>query len=362
MINQTLIWLLALPIVIGIILYILRRDTQDAWKAAGAYSVVGVVIVASAFAISKGSKTGDIELWNGQVVSKERKHDTYEQSYTCNCVTDPKGNTTCQTCYETHYTVEWKCDTTVGEFQIQKEDKTNKRVYRLPDPPRYTIIKPGDPVARRMPYTNYVQAVPNSLFTPAAADLKKKFRGLIPPYPDRVYDFYKVDRFITPGWSPVDEALWNQDISNALREVGPRKQVNAIIVVAKTDDPNYEYALTDAWEGVNKNDVVLLIGSTQYPKIDFVRVISWTKNESFKVQLRDAVQERGTIDRSIIHLMTDHIAKNFERRKMSEFSYLEGEIDPPEWLVISLILVLLIGAGIIWYNIPKWFGGRRRYR
>ena len=353
MINTTLIWLLLLPIVCGLVVWLLRRDRENSEKVAGIFVVASLVIILGAFFISKGSKTWDTEIWNGQVVSKQRVHDSYQRSYECNCTssTDSKGNTTrsCQTCYEDHYTVEWSCNTTVGPYQIKKLDETSRRVYRARDPDRYTSIKEGDPVAKTHTYTNYIQAVPSSLFSPAPTDLKKQFAKLIPKYPDEVYDFYNINRFITPGWSIADASAWNQDISNGLRERGPRKQVNVIVVVAKTSDPNYEYALRDAWEGVNKNDVVLLIGSAEYPKIDFVRVISWTKNETFKIELRDSVMEKGTIDRSIVEMTMKQIDKNFERRHMSEFAYLDAEIDPPGWLVITLIFLVLAGAGAVWF-------------
>ena len=353
MINTTLIWLLVVPVILGIILFIIKRDDSNSYPIIGAYVGLALVVVVTAFFVSKGSKTWDTEIWNGQVVSKDRTHGTYEESYQCNCRTVTSGSgknqttsTQCDTCYRTHYTVKWSCDTTVGGYSIDSKDWTNRGVYLVPDPSRYTEIQKGDPVAREHRYTNYIQAVPNSLFTPAAADLKAKFKPLIPKYPDSVYDFYKINRFFAPGLSVPDAQQWNQDISLALRERGPKKQVNAIVVVAKTNDPNYEYALRDAWEGANKNDVVLIIGSTEYPKIDFVRVLSWTKNETFKIELRDAVLEKGTVDRTIIPLMMEQIDKNFERRHMAEFEYLDGEIDPPMWLIVVLLALTTIGAGV----------------
>lgn len=370
MINQTLLWLLALPVVAAIVIWIVTRQYRDAWMFCGAYALVGLMVVCTAFFISKGTRTGDIEIWSGQIMDKKRIHDSYERRYECNCTTtthrraDGSTYTTksCQTCTEDHYTVEWKALSTIGEFGIAKEDWTNRGVYRLPDPQRFTIIRNGDPVSKRASYTNYVQAVPNSLFTPASAGLKQKFSSLLPPYPDRIYDLYQIDRFITPGWAPADAAEWNKDIANGLRTIGPAKQVNLIVVVAKTDDPNYEYALRDHWEGVNKNDVVLLIGSTEYPKIAFTRVISWTKNELFKVQLRDVIDEKGVVDRSIIQTALNQISTNFERRKMSEFEYLDGEIDPPDWLVWLIIVIVLSGGGALWWMMPDLTNSGRRYR
>jgi len=374
--NDTLLWMMGVPIGIGIALWYFTKDRFDnAWVAGAVNVVVGMMILAGVFYGSKGVATADTEIWSGQITAKARDHGTYEKPYDCLCrsVQSCSGSGTsrpcsttqkCETCYETRYTVSWNCKSTVGGFKIDSRDSTFRSVYNEPNPQRWSIINVGDPASKRASYTNYVQAVPESLFKPSAESLKAKFASLTPKYPDNVYDFYKLDRFLTPGYSTPDAPAWNADISNMLRELGPKKQVNVIVVVAKTSDPNYEYALRDAWEGANKNDVVLVIGSAEWPKIDFVRVISWTKNELFKVQVRDAVQDLGTIQRGpIMTVLQEQISTNFVRRKMSEFKYLENEITPPTWLMISTIAALLLGgAGTYFFmtkNSRSRFGSRR---
>lgn len=374
MINTTLLWLLALPVILGIIVWVCRRHHQQCYVPVGLFILVSTLVICMGFFISKGSKTWDTEIWNGKVVAKDRQHGNYQRSYDCNCrsvsTRNSDGTTStrreCDTCYEDRYTVKWQCDTTVGQYTIKSLDEGSRSVYQTPDPRRYAEIQVGDPASKKSTYVNYIQAVPNSLFTAASGDLKKKFEKLIPEYPDQVYDFYKLNRFLTPGVKVNDKQDWNDALSMGLRDLGPKKQVNAIIVIANTNDVNYEYALRDAWEGANKNDVVLIIGSTEYPKIDFVRVLSWTKSESFKIQLRDEVMDKGVIDISIVNTMLTHIDKNFQRREMKEFQYLDGEIDPPEWLVIFLVVLVIGGAGALYFFIPKWttpaFGKTRRFR
>jgi hypothetical protein len=196
-----------------------------------------------------------------------------------------------------------------------------------------------------------VQAVPDSLFKPSGASLKKQFASLLPAYPDQIYDIYRSTHFLTPGYNTPDASKWNDALVEMLKTRGPTKQVNAIVVIAKTDDQNYTYALQDAWEGANKNDVVLVIGSAAWPKIDFVSVISWTKNELFKVQLRDEVMALGTIQKdATIGVLAKQIDTNFVRRQMREFAYLKAEIDPPTWLKLILAALNLGAAGgLIFY-------------
>ena len=93
---------------------------------------------------------------------------------------------------------------------------------------------------------------------------------------------------------------------------------------------------------------MLVVGSAQWPKIDFVDVISWTKSEIFKVQLRDDVMSLGQLSmQPVMTALATNIDSTFERRKMSEFEYLKGEIDPPTWLLVFMALANLIFAGLM---------------
>ena len=86
----------------------------------------------------KFSQTSDIEVWNGEIVSKARDHGHYLRSYQCNCVTVSCGKdcttTSCQTCYEDRYTVKWWARSTVGNITFQHYDRSSKSVYREPNP------------------------------------------------------------------------------------------------------------------------------------------------------------------------------------------------------------------------------------
>ena len=361
MLNQTMLWFIAIPIALGLGLWWMLRDRENSWVVGVVFGGAGILAVGLIFLLSSSVATHDTEIWNGKITSKDRVHGSYVESYQCNCRTVTSGSgknatssTVCDTCYRDHYTVDWTCNSTIKNFTIDHEDWLSRAVYLLPNPGRWALIKPGDPVSTANSYTNYVQAVPESLFTPSSAQLKAKFAALVPAYPINIYDVYHNDHFVSPGYALSDAAQWNADLANGLRDLGPSKQVNAIVVVVKTDDPNYEYALRDGWTGAKKNDVVLIIGSAQYPKIDFVRVISWTKNELFKVELRDAVLAQQNIDRpAVLNALFTQISKNFERRHMKEFEYLKAEIDPPQWLLILTVILLLGAAYGTWHVVDE---------
>lgn len=350
--NTTLLLMMALPIVMGGIFYYFNKNVLPWWSVL-ASMIPGMLVVGAAFGLSHGSATGDIEIISGKIVSKDRIQKTYEEAYDCNphqvqsgkdANGRPTYTTKYDTCYRTHWTVEWVANSTVGEFQIEKFDKTSKSVWNSPDPVRYTNTVIGEPAAKQHRYTNYIQAVPNSLFAKVDGTVKNKFKGYLPNYPDQVYDLYKINRLVTQGVTVQDAKAWNDDLSNMLRELGPAKQVNAIVVLTNIIDPSYADALKDHWDGANKNDVVLVISTEDGKNINAAHVISWTKNELFKIELKDRIEDIQVLDRvQIMQTLDSQIKKNFDRRKMKEFEYLDTEIDPPNWVIILTAVILVLG-------------------
>jgi hypothetical protein len=365
MVNVSLLWLLLVPLGLAVLHIItLRHNLKEAWVVVAMSTLFSVVLTAGVFALSASGQTWDTEILNGQVTGKTREQGHYLRSYQCRCRQTCSGtgqnrscSTTCDTCYEDRYTVTWACQTTLGTFTIQHLDRSSRSVYNEPDPARWTAIWQGEPVSKTASYVNYVQAVPQSLFTPANEAVKARFANLIAPYPDQVYDFYRVDRFITRGLQVADAAKWNHEIGMLLRTLGPSKQVNLVVVVAPTSDPTFEFALRDAWANANKNDVVLIVGTTAYPKIEWVRVLTWSKAEIFKVELRDAVLALGEMKpETVLPVVAQQIQKNFVRREMADFEYLKSEIDPPMWVIVLLVVLNVLGAAGVQYGIHRvWF-------
>src|SRR5574343_29313 len=215
--NTTLLLFLLVPAIGSALLFMSLRGKEGA-IAGGASFLVGALLCVIAFAASHGAATDDVEIWNGKITSKSRDHGTYEEPYSCNCRQVCTGSgqqrscsQQCDTCYRTHYTVKWSCQSTIGPFDIDSRDSLSKSVYSTPEPARYTMIQPGDPAARTHTYTNYVQAVPNTLFTQYGDD--KTFEALTPKYPDEIYDIYRATHFLSPGFSFTDNTQWNQDLA-----------------------------------------------------------------------------------------------------------------------------------------------------
>lgn len=349
---------------------------QIKWPELAATLVVNFLVVTLLFFTGTAGQTSDREIWSGEIVSKDRKHGHYLRPYSCRCRQTCSGSgsnrscyETCDTCYEDRYTVTWTARSNIGDFTIEHLDRSSSGVYKTVDPARYTEINKGDPCSRSVPFTNYVKAVPESLFH-ANPVILEKFKDMIPEYPGKIYDIYKINRVVSVGVSLPDMAAWNQDLSLVMRKLGPQRQANVIIVFVNTDDPKYAHALESRWIGGKKNDAILVVGTKKYPEIDWVHVMGWSKNQLFNVALRDEVQAMEKIDRtSIMQAVEKHVGTTFQRRHMSEFEYLKDEIEPPFWavVVIGILGVLLsLGASYYFYRHDPWdtgsSNGPRRYR
>lgn len=335
---ENLLILLAFPLAWP---WIAKRiwHTDVTWQEMILNIVIVVALSTTVWFLGKNYQTADIEIWNGQVTGKEQDMVSCEHSYSCNCRTDSKGNRSCDTCYEHSNDWDWNVETTIGTITIDRIDRRGSD-----EPPRWTEAEVGQPVARPKSFTNYVKAVPQSLFNTNQQALSK-YGAEVPAYPSSVYDYHYINRILSAGVSIPDVATWNHNLALMLRDLGPSKQVNVVVVITKNADPMFEYALQGKWLGAKKNDVVVILGTPSYPAIEWVRVVSWTDNQLFKVQLRDELQDLKTVDQDkILGIIRSNVSKTFVRKQMKDFEYLDSEIMPPDWVIILAAAIAVLGS------------------
>lgn len=317
--------------------------------------VVGVLIVALGYMGGTSFQSADQEVLNGQVTAKSRDKVSCSHSYRCMCVescsTDSRGNRSCteicQTCYDHAYDIDWNLATTLGDIEIDRVDRQG-----VDEPSRWRRATIGDPVAVTQRYTNYIKGAPESLFNAAVEKRAlERFRAQVPAYPLDVFDYHYLNRVLAAGVKLPDHAAWNRELALRLRKLGPAKQVNWVVVFTAAADPAYADALRAAWLGGKKNDVIVVMGTPAYPAIGWVRVLSWTDKELFKVQLRDDLQALKTADRvQVFDTLEKHVGSSFVRKQMKDFDYLRHQIEPPGWLLATLfILSALASVGLSLY-------------
>lgn len=328
-----------------------------------ATSVISFLMSAVIYGIGYANQTSDTEIWNGEVTGKSREEVSCSHSYSCNCRESCSGSgqnrsctTICDTCYEHSHDYDWEVRTTIGEFDIDRIDRQGSR-----EPPRWTKVKVGDPIAQSRTFTNYVKAVDSSLFnfeTNANSDLDK----YVPAYPRNIYDYHYLDRVIPVNMSAnqiKDLPRWNYELALRLRKLGIEKQANIILMIAKLNDPNFEYSIKKLWLGGKKNDIIVILGTPNYPEIEWTRIVSWTDREDFKVNLRDALMDLKTVDMvPVLNTIEEHTRKTFIRKNMRDFEYLKYEIQVPE---LAYILGFILGPlGIIIASLMIVYEGKKQ--
>lgn len=292
----------------------------------------------------------DVDILNGKVTGKVRVVVPCEHSYQCMCVTKRVGKTTeriCQTCYRHPYDVNWVVKSTIGNFDIDRVDSQG-----LIKPHRYTIAKIGGPVSREESITNYIKASPNSLFNiDRFKNDNSKWKNLIPKYPS-VYDYYRFHHVIALGFNyPLLNKL-NKKISKSLESLGSYKQVNIMIVLIKSDNKNYVDVLERHWLGGKKNDVVVVLGTPNYPQLGWARAFTFAKsfnNSLLTVKLRDDlndIKDVTNID-GINDIVTKDVMRYYNREPMKNFKYLMHDYTPSTTsTVISLIIYVILFGGL----------------
>lgn len=320
--------------------------------------VASFVIIAALIAGAKYYNMSDFHYLNGEVLKKNRDHGFYIETYSCNCRTVSNGNsstTTCDTCTRNHYTVDWWLDTTVGRINIDSVDSTFSSVYDEPDPNAYKKAYIGEPCSVSKMYLNYVKAAPNSLFHKHKYD--DSYTAIIPDYPT-IYGIYHVNRVRIAGKinGKIDTSMWDKLLSEKLKKLGPKKQVNIVIVVTSAASQDFRYALEDAWLGGKKNDVIVILGVPDYPEIAWTDTITFggnIGNELMTVEMRDTIMDIGTIEdpAKIVNSIGKVVDERFDRIPMEKFEYLLSEVELSTGMIIfGIIMSILVSVGLTYVN------------
>lgn len=335
-------------------------------RSIGEYAIhilITAVVTCAVFYAGKYYPAMDFQILNGAVTNKAQVYNPRTEYYDCNCRTVYSGtgkNRTssrqCSTCTRVIPEWDWTVYTTVGNLDISRIDSAGRR-----EPPRWTKVQIGEPVALEQTYVNQIKGVKDSIFH-YDSSLIKQYEKDIPEYP-RVRDYYRFNRII--NLTSVDTSKWNDYINSRLKTLGKEKQVNIIVVLTDKDYGFYD-ALKYQWLGGKKNDVVMVIGvdNNKVKWFGSTSLADGYKNQSLHATLRMNSHDRE-IDEGFIGEQIDIIAKEFVRTPMEEFDYLTSESEPPGWVMLLAVLLGVAGSIGVSYGIQKFsdrsFYSRRRF-
>jgi hypothetical protein len=359
-----LLFLLLLPLLISLAGLILDKG-KVTWKEFLIQEGVLVLVVGVGYWFALKNKSDDVEHWNGVIAKKWQETGSCCHSYSCNCHESCSGSgnsrscsTHCETCYEHIRDKEWYATTSNGEMAYEK--KCGRPLWG--DPERWEAIVVGEPTSIPHSFTNYVKGNPDSVLR--RQGLTATWQSELPAYPE-VFDHYRANKVLmSPNISRSNMPLrsWNYQLAELNGSLGAAKQVNVIIVVTKAADRIFTQALQEHWLGGKKNDVVLVVGAPNYPDIAWTDVMSWSRSEEMKIEIRDRVQALGQLDvEKIIPILREEVAGKFVRRKFADFDYLKSTIEPSSFALWFLgILGVLLSVGMwIFFHREDVFGEER---
>ena len=368
---ETLMLLLIFPAMWPFVAMKIWENITFKWEEYLIGVISSVVLVLLVWNLGVYSTIYDTEIWNGYVVSKERIHGSYVESYDCRCrdVSNPDGTTSesCDTCYRDHYTVTWSAETTVGSVTFGHKDSLSSSVYDSPDPEGYVNCRVGEPASVEHSYVNYVKAVPDTLFR-TYDDKTDLYKAYVPLYP-RVFDHYKIRRVINVNADVPNSVLdeINLGLNEELKTLAKQKEVNIIVILTSITDPKYRYSVEGQWIGAKKNDVVVFVGVND-GKIIWADAMTWalnSGNELFHVKMRDGIKGLSIVDPStMVPFIAKTVNEYFDRPHMKDYEYLKNAIKPPFWVIVIAFLfgvLTSVGLTLFFHQEEIGFLNKRRY-
>jgi hypothetical protein len=348
---MSLFFLLLVPVLIGLVGLIAWRE-DITWKELVIQEVVIVVLIVGTFFISAFSKSQDVEIWSGNIVSKDKHSEYCTESYKCRCheVCSGSGSNRscseeCDTCYKHWYVTTWDARTSNGEIAYDEGGCYDDRPR---EPKRFSQIVVGEPTSIEHSYINYIKGNPDTIIK--RVSVEKNFS--IPAYPE-VYDWYRSTRFLQVGVVEPNIKQFNDKLDVLNAELGSKKQVNIIIILTTERDQMYVEKLREVWIGGKKNDFVVVISVPDYnqdssssKKIAWSQVMSWTDSEDAKVFTKNRIMELGNLDvDKVLGIIKEEVSNRYVRKEMKDFEYLKARIEP-SGLVKTIIAIISIGVSI----------------
>lgn len=220
-----------------------------------------------------------------------------------------------------------------------------------------------------IPVVNYLLAGKNlysvsSEVAKSYADLLKPVPG-ITEHPSGIGPF-KSDRVIVAA--PGVPYEWQEAVETRLNafngKFGPSKEINLVLYIVATANREFVNALDAHWVHGRKNQLTIVVGSTEYPRVDWVDVIDfWSERPEVRIALRDSIQNMALNSAEFLPTLETEVLKGWERKRMRTFEYLSWELSLPWWmyLVVTAIAALIaVAAGRMAnsvfdsYHFSKW--------
>ena len=333
---------LAIPAITCVVLYFLFHHKLVWWEPFVCWGPSVLLIALFVFG-AEGLQTSDTEWLTDKTVRVE-----YHEEYTREWEewvppqTDDKGNVTVPGHWETHtefHPEHWdKVNSSGSNWRVTKAEynrikgewKSSKEIYtdlHHPDQRHNFGDGRGDmfhidwprthgtiqPIAWTQSYENRIQATDNSVFKFPKISPERQKQLFNLPLPDKNYN---TPAILGDGGSEQFEA--NKELMRWNAKIGPRSENGYakagrlwILIFNGSKDVQDAIDQESYWQGGNKNELTLCIGVDKNYNVNWTYVISWTKNERLKIDIRDF----PTIGEKLnLHKIVEYMGKESEKR------------------------------------------------
>ena len=366
------VWLILIAVAVVVTICKFLFYKQITWKEYALILGVMVVIVPIIYLMAYNSDLNDREVLCGKVLSKEKVAVPCSHSYKCNpywgtvhhtgyrtvngksrSYTYTTREQRWHTCYEHPRDYDWRVQTSFQTFDIERVDRQG-----CSEPMRWTQTVIGEPACDYHTYQNYIKAAQVNLFNKYEAVNDSLYT--IPAYPS-ITDYWRMDKaFYVNGKSIQVPVEYSKGIGEINSRIGAMKQVNITMIVTNASQDKYPYAVSKRWKGLKKNDFIVLVGTSDFHKIDWVRALSWSKKDMVHVLVRDDLTKIGTLDSTtkILSAIDKDVRENYIRREMKDFEYLKSQVKIADgWWWFMGFVVIFGGITLIVCAIKyDWFG------
>ena len=350
------------------------NPVEFTWSELPIQLLVGTIATVGCFGAFLFWSSGlyDTEVWNGKATKAIYEEEWTELvHYTEEVCTGSGKNQTCTTVARTredYHPPEWTIKSTSGTVSIKNSQYRNTVNFwgneRQTDDGHIGQISYGDgrtfqtkwngkadtviPTAIEHPYVNYLKA---SKSIQKRSGTSSPYAKLLLSYPgvhSGKYGSIELNRVLSAGLKiPANwKSTVDRNLDLALASLGAQKQVNILVYVVNSSDRSFLHALEEHWILGKKNDVVVLIGATEFPKVNWAGVMIFNGNQSLVVKLRDAIEEQKDLSdpTKFSQMVVKHVQSEFKRVPMKELEYLLHDIEIPWW---SILLIFIMSGTVI---------------
>ena len=323
------------------------------WKEALVQLGASSALVLVVFLAARYGSVSSIEHLNGRVSDKDSGTESC-----CHCESvcdsrDSKGS-----CTSSHTECDhsrdywWSVKIDLGESDHEIEDGCNGD----DDPPTWwSSARVGEPGSVEHSYTNYLLADPQSLFSHRTA--KAEHLDVVPKWIPEIREKFRTDKVLAHG---VAKPAWlEREVAELDAELGPSKQVDVIIYLTDSDDPEFAEAVEQRWVYGPKNALVVVLGISEGNMIAWARAVTFSKVEALKIEIRDGLP--GTTLSAAMPKIRGWVDEHWDRTPMADYEYLMSAASPSGWWLFLVYFVAIASSvGIaIYFHHEDVFGDER---